>query len=215
MKNILKILIVLLISVSAYAQSDEHKVTVGVHAGYSLVGSIIKNIADSNPNNSEDNVDANVTPVLQATADFSLSNVFSLGVAVSHQVVSIDATDFVFNDNTGLERISTFTTSFRRSQIAIRPLFHYGNIENLDLYSGLRIGWLTRGFTDFEGEDIEGITEEIFDSNTGINPLVGGRFSFSVTAFGLRYYFTDNIGAGFEINLGAPNLASVGISARF
>ena len=216
MKNLLKTLILVLISVSAFAQDQEQKVTVGFHAGFSIVGSLVKNIADSNNGNSEENVDANATPALQLTADYSISKLFSLGVAVSHQIVSINTRDFIFNDpNNGMERIATFQTKFRRSQIALRPLFHYGNTENLDLYSGLRIGWLTRGFSEFEGEDAEGLSEEIFNTDSVINPLVGGRFSFSITAFGMRYFFNENIGAGFEINLGAPYIANVGLSARF
>ncbi len=216
MKTLLKTLFLILISISAFAQSDEHKVIVGFHTGYSPVSLLENIITGINVENSRDNIDASLTPALQLTADFSLNRFVSLGLAVSHQTVSIDATDFNFIDiDTGLDRIATFQTTFRRSQVAIRSLYHYVNSEKIDLYSGLRLGWVTRSFNDFEGEDIEGITEEIFNPDTRPSPFIGGAFSFSITAFGMRYFFADNIGAGFEINLVNPYIANVGISARF
>jgi opacity protein-like surface antigen len=150
---------------------------------------------------------------MQLSFDYGLSKVVSLGLAFSHQRVSINATDFTYTDDNGYPRTETFNTSFRRTQVALRALFHYGNVDQLDMYSGIRIGILNRGFKNFEGPNAADLDETIFEDTVDV--LSGNRFSGSITAFGLRYYFTENIGAGFELNLGAPYIANIGVSGRF
>ena len=211
MKNLFTTCFLMLAVLSVQAQNEDYIMTAGLHAGYSLTGSVIKGISESDPSST---VNTTVFPAMQLSFDYGLSKLFSIGVAASYQVVNIDATDYTyFDDEDGMQKTRSFKTKFRRSQFAIRPLLHYGNSDNLDMYSGFRIGLLYRGFTDFEGDNSEELNESIF--NSSINPLTGTRFSFGVTAFGFRYYFTDNIGAGFEVNFGAPYIVNAGVSARF
>ncbi len=210
MKNFLTTLILFAVFISANAQNDDYKMVAGIHAGYSLTGALVKNIADVDPSS---NIDATAIPAMQLTFDYGLSKLFSIGAAVSYQNVSINVTDYSFIDGEGNSRTETFKTNFNRSQIAIRPLIHYANNDKLDLYSGFRIGILSRGFSDFKGDNVSDIDEEVFDGTS--TALSGSRFSFGITAFGLRYYFTDNIGAGLEINWGAPYITNIGVSARF
>jgi len=107
----------------------------------------------------------------------------------------------------------------------LRPLFHYANNDDLDLYSGFRIGFTKNKFKAKSTID-NSIIEDLGIDDLGIDDL-GIDFldilnlnsiitpSFAFTAFGLRYYFTDNIGAGFEINIGAPYITALNINARF
>jgi len=211
MKFLLSTICILFITLTSYAQSEDYKVVVGVQAGYSLTGTVVKALAEGGGLNSD--VNASAIPALQLSVDYGLSKVVSLGIAYSYQTISIDATNFSYTDENGDARTETFKTSFNRSQIALRALFHYGNVDKLDMYSGIRIGALSRGFKNFEGENADDLDESVFDETTDV--LSGTRFSGAITAFGLRYYFTENIGAGFEINLGAPYIANIGVSGRF
>ncbi len=211
MKFLLTTICILFITITLNAQSEDYKLVVGVHAGYSLTGSVVKALAEGGGLNSD--VNATTIPALQLSVDYGISKIVSLGIAYSFQRVSIDATDFSYTDVNGNFRTETFKTSFNRSQIAIRALFHYGNVDDLDMYSGIRIGALTRGFKDFEGTDADDLDENIFEDTSSV--LSGTRFSGSITAFGLRYYFAENFGAGFEVNLGAPYIINIGVSGRF
>lgn len=210
MRNLFTTLFLLLAVLTVNAQNEDYKMTAGIHAGYSLTGALVKTIADTDPTST---VNATAIPAMQVTFDYGLSKLFSLGLAFSYQTVSLDATDFTYVDTDLNTRTETFKTSFRRTQIAIRPLIHYGNSDKLDMYSGFRIGLLSRGFSDFKGDNAEDLDGSIFDGT--LNPLSGTRFSGCITAFGIRYYFTDNIGAGLEINTGAPYIVNAGVSARF
>ena len=220
MKIYFKILCLILFATSTFAQNEEHRFVIGVDAGYSLTGALLKTSLDLDGNFGGQPINASILPVLQGTADFSLTKVFSMGIAYSHQLVKLDAEDYSFYDtDNGFSRTETFKTNFKRTQIALRPLFHYGS-GSVDMYSGLRIGLLSRGFTDFDGvEQQEGQTSDdlgriIFEEDSGLI-LTGNRFSFGLTAFGIRYYFTENIGFGGELNIGAPYIVSGGLSARF
>jgi len=208
MKNLFTTLFLLLTVLTVNAQNEDYKMTAGIHAGYSLTGALAKLITDSDPTST---VNATATPAMQLTFDYGLSKLFSLGVAFSYQRIGFDATDFTYVDQDFNTRTETFKTSYTRTQIAIRPLIHYGNSDKLDMYSGFRIGILGRSFSDFESENGEELDETVFNGSFGL----GSRFSGCITAFGIRYYFTDNIGAGLEINTGAPYIVNAGVSARF
>jgi len=217
MRNLLTIFFITLITFSIQAQNEDFKMVVGVQAGYSLIGDIVKTLVDLDPSS---NSDASLIPALQFTFDYGVSKVVSVGIAGSYQSVNLEFEDFTFLDiediNNVDTRTETFKTTYRRFQIAVRTLFHYGNNDKLDMYSGIRVGILNRNFTDFEGENVDDIDEEIFESDGfNVSTGVGSRFSLAPIAFGLRGYFTENIGAGFEINIGAPYIVNAGVSARF
>ena len=220
MKIYFKILCFLLFAYSTSAQNEDHKIIIGVDAGYSLTGALLKTAFDLDNNFGGQQINASILPALQGTVDFKITKVLSMGVAYSHQIVKMDAEDYSFYDNNnGFSRTETFNTNFKRTQIAIRALFHYG-MDNVDMYSGLRVGLLSRGFTDFEGVEYQGdetsddLGRIIFEEDSGLI-LTGNRFSLGLTAFGIRYYFTENIGFGGELNIGAPYIVCGGLSARF
>jgi len=146
------------------------------------------------------------------TADYKINRRFSVGVAFSHQRLSISGNGFTFTDNEDAIRSEDFRARFKRTQFAVRPLIHFGNSEKVDIYSGLRIGILSRGFSGFEAENIDGLS----DAFLGLlgKGFSGTRPSLSLTLAGLRYYFTDNIGAGIELNAGAPYLINFGVSVK-
>jgi len=179
------------------AQSNDYKMVAGLHAGYSLTGALFNSGSDASP-----------LPAIQATFDYGLTDKVSIGAAVSYQNIDLGSTSNTYVDADGNTQTESVSTTYNRSNFAIRPLFHYGGDSNLDMYSGLRIGWLGRDYTS-NSNDPSFNPVNFFGADSG------GRFALGVTAFGLRYYFTDNIGAGIEINIGSPHITNVGVSARF
>jgi len=209
MKNLFITTLLVFSFLFANAQNDDYKIVVGVQAGYSLTGALIKTIGNSG---TEDALSAKSIPAMQLTFDYGISKLFSIGLAASYQTVSLDGTDWDYIDTNGDFRTETFTTKFNRSQVAVRALFHYANTDKLDLYSGVRVGLLSRGFQDLKTESGEALDDEVVFSETGLS---GTRFSGALTPLGVRYYFTENIGASLELNLGAPYISNVGVTARF
>ncbi len=183
------------------AQNEEYRSVVSASAGYSLTGTLI-NAAETIVGS--DALSVKSVPALQLTYDYGINKLFSVGVAVGYQNFGFDVSNYAFTNDSGSEVIENVTANYSRLNVALRPLIHYANNGNLDLYSGLRVGYLNNSFSSDS-------TDEDFDLDLNSD----GRFAFGLTAFGLRYYFTDNIGAGIEINIGAPYISCFNLNARF
>jgi len=185
-----------------FAQNETYRSVGSASVGLSLTGAVL-NLLESESDLGT--ISVKNIPTLQLTYDYGIKRFFSIGIAAGYQKFNIDATDFNYTNDEGVEVTESFAADYSRLNIALRPLFHYANNDYLDLYSGFRIGMVNNKFsTDSENEDLQ---------VDGLDNLT--RLSFGITAFGLRYYFTDNIGAGFEINLGAPYITALNINARF
>jgi len=203
MKNsILFTLLCCITFLQSFAQNEEYKHVGSASIGLSLTGVLINLLDEASP---DATIEVKSTPALQLTYDYGIKKFFSIGLAVGYQQFGIDAEDFTYTNIDDVDVTEDFSADFSRLNVAIRPLFHYANNDDLDLYSGFRIGILNNRFTsDSTNDDLD---IDGFENLT--------RLSFGITAFGLRYYFTDNIGAGFEINLGAPYITAFNINARF
>lgn len=201
MKNtILLTLFCCVASLQIFAQNETYRSVGSASVGYSLTSTLLKIFENEYDAGT---ISVKSIPALQLTYDYGVNNFFSIGVATGYQKFNVDATDFSYTNDEGIQNVEDFTAEFSRLNIAIRPLFHYANNDYLDLYSGFRVGIVNNNFNS----DITDIDLRGFNNLT--------RFSFGLTAFGLRYYFTENIGAGFEVNLGAPYISALNINARF
>jgi opacity protein-like surface antigen len=109
--------------------------------------------------------------------------------------------------NTNFSRAYNYKVSVPRLRILGKFNFHFGASEHFDWYAGAGIGYnntkvtLTTNDPSYDGyEELGGIF---------VIPI-SGRINF-----GGRYFFTENIGLGFEVGLGGGPLASLGICAKF
>ena len=143
-------------------------------------------------------------PTIALTYDFALTDNFSIGVAGAYQNVSGEFTNEYFDENLNLQN-EVATTKVSRLNIALRPLFHYGNGDKLDLYSGLRVGYLIRNVK----------TETKDEALNVLDDLDGNRFALGLVPFGMRYFFTDNLGVNMDIQVGTPYVVSGGIAFTF
>lgn len=202
MKKISILLFVFALSiVNLNAQSEDYNLTLSANAGYSLSASLVKAAFDAS--SVLGSVDSRGMPVAaQFTADYALRHNFSLGLALSYQTFSADFKDYSYYDENMDFQTDAFTTRFTHLNIAIRPLFHYANSGNLDLYSGLRLGYSNVGFSS-----------DSRDRNYDVSVDFGG-FALQVVLIGGRAYITENLGVGAELALGFPHTVSFGLSYR-
>lgn len=124
-----------------------------------------------------------------------------VGAAVSYQVMGYEYTDYGSNNE-------DFKTTIYRSNFAIRGLFHYGNNDMLDMYSGVRFGMTNWTFkTDYDGADYD-VEQDVSFSN-------GTLGAPQLILFGIRGYFYENWGANLEFAIGSPHYLSIGFNYRF
>lgn len=188
-------------SVSLFSQVD-YQHTITVNAGGSLIG-LVLDIADQIDG---ENLEINSIPAIQAAYDYRINEWFSVGPAASYQAFVFKGEDYQYTDESGEEVTVDAKVTIGRTNLAVRPLFHYGKNPQLDMYSGLRLGTtFLNARANGESEDIQEDFEGAF--NTGI--------SVQVIPFGLRGYFNENFGLNMEIALGAPHIISGGVNYRF
>lgn len=189
------------------AQNDDYRMNAGISVNYTFTGDIINSSIDNLGGAfSDEIVEKKGTPSLQLTFDYGLTNWFSIGAAISTQKLGLSSTGGTFTDSLGMSIPNPYEASLTRTSIAIRPLFHYANNDKLDLYSGLRIQYFN---TTYKDDSLNPGTEGVLDFPTKSGIGVG------IVAFGARYFITDNIGLGTEINIGRPYVVNVSVNARF
>ncbi len=172
------------------------KSTVSMNAGISLAGTLIKTgIYLLDGYNENDIVDYKSIPVINGAYDYMINDWLSAGIAGGYQ-----SFDFTFQEG---------DINLSRMNIAARALFHYGKSDKLDMYSGIRLG-----ATIWNSEMIWNTSDPTLESFFN-DEYVGSFFRTQLVAFGIRGYFTDNIGANIEFAIGSPYYLSGGVNFRF
>ena len=184
---------------NAQAQKSEGTSVATVGLGYSFFNNIIKTSLESYTD-----VEVKSVPTIAFSFDHSLTDNFSIGLAGAYQSVTGEFTNTYFDENL-VSQTELAKTSISRINIAIRPLFHYGNSDKLDMYSGLRVGYLIRNVTA-DSDDPNADFSDEFDGN---------RFALGLVPFGFRYFFSDNLGINMDLQLGTPYVVSGGIAFQF
>ncbi len=200
----MKIKITLLLSLLtlftfSYAQNEEGSSVVTAGVGYSLFNNIITTGLEA-----FDDVEVSGVPTIAVTYDYAITDNFSIGLAAAHQSAGGEFSNTFLNDDLN-EVTETAKTTVSRTNVAIRPLLHYGGNDQLDLYSGLRVGML---FRSIETESTDPDIDVLGDFN-------GSRFSLGLVVFGMRYFFTDNVGINADLQLGTPYVVSGGVAIKF
>ena len=191
MKKILIITVAAILFASTNSYAQDYKSTVSADAGISLVGRLISLVVNVDTVGGYSSV-----PVMQFSYDYMITDFLSAGVAGSYQ-------QYKFSDNSG-------KIVLKRMNFALRALFHYGKSDKLDMYSGVRLGMTNWGF-DYDVPE----SDPTLDALQGSTNLTGFHFSPQLVAFGIRGYFTDNIGANLEFAIGAPYYMMGGVNYRF
>jgi hypothetical protein len=108
-------------------------------------------------------------------------------------------------DNNGVTHIYSYEISAPRFRIMPRFNFHFvKSNDNLDGYFAVAAGY-------------KSLTLETKSNDPDYQPIKVGSLipvAFKV-AVGLRYFFTENIGANIEVGLGGGPLLAFGLTAKF
>lgn len=204
MKKINVILLALLLCSGLTYQSNaqvhekgQMNLTVGL--GYSLIGGLFDIATSGGATQS-----SFVTPVINGMFDYGVADKFSVGGAVSYQAFGYKYKDyFDYYDNNGQAVYADFKETWTCMNIGVRGLFHFGNSDKLGMYAGLRAGYTIWTYkNDYNGRTAYS-EPDVSLGAFGAQPL-----------FGIRYFFSDNIGINAEAGLGTYIVAA-GLAVKF
>jgi len=208
----------------AFSQNEDYKHVISVQSGASLFSPFRGTITGSQ-NSSDTTVSfssgkASNFPQLNIAYDYGVNPWFSIGGAVSYNKVSMDLKDVKYNKT---ENLGDVTLGVSRVTIGARALFHYGNANRIDMYSGVRLGIGIWGVTA-SSNSVDKRLDDVFKEAGGggiwrtlLGNKLGGGFAMpqvQLIAFGLRGYLTENLGINGELSVGSPYFASIGINYR-
>lgn len=134
--------------------------------------------------------------------EYLLSDLIGLGVNINYVSSGISYRD-VSVDTSGSSVVYSYAITRNVMRFFPTINFHYGK-DKVDGYSGIGVGFRTSSWK-FESNDPD------FDDTSleGFLPVSFRMFT------GLRYFFTENIGANFEFGLGGGGLIQGGLSVKF
>ena len=128
-----------------------------------------------------------------------------LDVAISSSSVNYNELGTVYNPTLGTYTDVLYNYDFSTRKIAALVCFNYHFLDNdeFDLYSTVGIGYSNRNF-DFTSTDPDYVPKSL-------SSLVPVGFKGGL---GMRYFFTDNIGANLQLGFGAGGLLNAGITFK-
>lgn len=193
---------------AVYSQKEKGQIVVSGGVGYSIAkAAFVLDLLDAESLSSSYSYPYTYTkisgiPAINGMVDYGIASKFSIGLVCSYQSWSADYNSYTsYNSTTGqLTTYPASKTTGSRLNYGLRALFHFGGNPNLDMYTGLRIG--------------QSVWTE---KTTNLNPKyeLNSRSSIAPqTLFGIKYFFTDLLGAGAEFAIGAPYYSAVGVSYR-
>ncbi len=206
----------LLLHYTAAAQTETpiiksiHKRTVKVEAFYgfpNLLTAALKNTYELTNQKKEQLSIVGFGPV-GLRAEYFITDHLAFGGEISYATTSIqwqEKGNIKMNDSTSIPYNYSFKLTAPRLRVLGKFNFHFGTTEHFDWYTGLGIG--------YNGTRVKLFTDAPYIRDYDILSLYFLPLSARLD-FGCNYYFTKNIGIGFEVGLGGP-LASVGLTAKF
>src|ERR1041385_3885540 len=143
---------------TACAQKAKGQIVTTAGVGYSVVGLVMNVLQDGI--NSTGTVKSTKTPVIWGTTDYGITDRFSVGACYTYQGITAKYNSYTMTDTAGNNITVTgdFTDRITRQSIGIRPLFHFGNSDDLDVYVGARFSYVFWNYhsarTDITSSDV-------------------------------------------------------------
>ena len=130
---------------------------------------------------------------------------FGVDIAYNSSAITYTETNSYFDNNFNLVE-ETYDATLKTAKFGIMPTFnyHFVNNDSFDAYFIFGIGYGNRTFS--AESDYAGYVSPEYTAPISVASRIG---------FGMRYYFTQNIGLNFGMGLGQGGLLNGGISARF
>jgi opacity protein-like surface antigen len=169
----------------------------------SLVGALFSSLYDASTDVTHHSV-----PALQFNVDYGLAETVSIGGAFSFQSLGAEIRNYSYEAKDGsFKTAPILDLNINRINIAARFLFHYNtNNDAFDVYSGARLGYTFWNSSHNLNDAAGGVEDEIWPR--------GNVFAPQLVLIGFRGYFIDNLGANFELAIGAPHYISMGLNYK-
>jgi hypothetical protein len=229
-KRLFTIVLSLCLITIVKAQNEDYKNTISVNIGLNAFNTFAGSVGPERDSTGAqfDLGTFKAGPTFQLAWDYGVVKWFSIGVAGSYNSAKYTYDNVKYKGKS----LGEVQLSAARTTLTVRPLFHYGNRDKWDWYSGFRLGvglWSGRLSINSNDDLQQQLLEQIDEDLRGFIPAfirkklvnnVGARAGFVAPALqiipiGARYYFNDNIGANAEIAIGSPYYLSGGIDFRF
>lgn len=188
------------------AQNADFKNTVSVNAGLNVFQffKLLNNYSDE----TTQNLNAKATASFGASYDYGINKWFSIGLAGAYNKFALTADQLQVDREDGTTYQGPIDLKVARTNIGIRPLFHYGNSGRIDMYSGFRFGvnvW-----------NVDLIADDSLTPSDVNGRISGNTATLNVQfiPFGLRGYVSKNFAIGFETAFGSPHYAALQLSYR-
>jgi hypothetical protein len=219
---LLSFIILQIFAPTALAQNEDYHHVVSAQSGVSLFSFFRGNLQGSSIDTTVrfSSGTARNVPQIQVAYDYGITKWFSVGGAVSFNKVNATLNDVTYQRT---QNLGNLTLGVSRTTIGVRALFHYGNANRLDMYSGVRVGagiWGVGINSSLADDKIEPILRSV--GGNGLWRRILGRdlgvgwaaVQAQLIAFGLRGYVTENLGINGELSLGSPYFMSLGLNYR-
>ncbi len=138
------------------------------------------------------------TPVFSLGADYMIKPQFSIGFIAAYQKINVSVSDSFANF---LEE-----GNVNRVYIGFRGLWHYGKKDNVDIYSGFKLGTVTFSTGTISGPNAGKSILERENNRT--------RYSLGFIPIGARFLITKDFAAHIQMSLGAPTFLSAGLNYK-
>lgn len=227
--RIIILLFLLLIFRQSYSQNAEYKNTLCLNMGFSLVGGVM-NIMEIY--GKEDwTVSAWRQPAFGFTYDHGTRKWFSVGFAFSTQQMGFKLKEDTFIVDVNQQKVPVILNvgiNINRLSFSFRPMFHYANKGNWDLYSGFRVGltiWHLNVSSDqpdlglgsylkineWMNKKLNLDLANLLKKKTGFNIT---SYGYQLVVFGARAHLVKNFGINAELCIGSPHFFSFGLTYR-
>ena len=207
-KSLLLIPIFALCALTAnFAQNADYRSTISATAGANIF-QVLARFDDVISDSVGSELKLKATASYGLNYDYGVNNWFSIGLATGFNRISLNSPNVEVDKEDGTVYSGPIDLKVSRTNIALRPLFHYGNKGRIDMYSGLRVGvniWSVKLTAD-ETLNPDDVSGRLRGAGAGVN--------FQIIPFGLRGYITPNIGLGFELGIGGPHYAALQLNYR-
>lgn len=185
---------------------EEGNILVDVYYGFPNLYTTVLKSAYVNSGVNE-NVNIGGAGPLGLRAEYMLADKFGVGIDLGYNSSSVSY-DY---EDTEIDNQGNFTTVKRTDKISTSKLgviatmnYHFLDNDKVDAYAVFGIGYGNRSFK-YESTDPDFSEATI----SGLIPVA------SKIGVGMRYFFTDNIGANLALGFGQGGVINAGISLKF
>ncbi len=144
-------------------------------------------------------------PAFQGNIDYALLDVISIGGAFGYQKISTIERGHVYINTLGQYKTEDVIVSTTRMNFAYRVLFHYVRSENLDIYSGVRMGLSYYQYSNSSND---------LNYSKGSGSFNEFAFAPQIIGLGLRMYVYKDLAVTTELAIGYPSFFSFGLTYR-